>query len=312
MLPLSGVEFGVVNAKDIVDNAGNVIVDAGTLLETVKSDEEGNVIFTKDFPLGEYEVRELERVPGYITNNDVVVFDATYQGQDVEVIKLTDTFYNTPITFEFTKTDITSGAEIAGASLEVVDKDGNVIESWVSVQGESHVIKRLIVGETYTLRETMAPYGYLIANEITFTVEDTGEVQTVIMEDEVPKAGFVIYKCGEKVNGYENGNFIYESVPLQNVAFEIYAAKDIVSPDGNNTIYYEKDELVATIETDENGKAFLDNLPFGLYYAVEVKTADGFIISSERIDIDLEYVDQPNLQHLEMEFCLYVLIKHFS
>ena len=39
-------------------------------------------------------------------------------------------------------------------------------------------------------------------------------------------------KCGEKVNGYENGKFIYESVPLQNVAFEIYAARDIVSPDG--------------------------------------------------------------------------------
>ena len=292
LLPLSGVEFGVVNAKDIVDNAGNVIVDAGTLIETVKSDEEGNVIFTKDFPLGEYEVRELERVPGYITNNDIVVFDATYQGQEVEVIKLTDTFYNTPITFEFTKTDITSGVEIAGATLEVLDKEGNVIDSWVSVQGESHVIKRLIVGETYTLRETMAPYGYLIANEITFTVEDTGEVQIVIMEDEVPKAGFVIYKCGEKVNGYENGKFIYESVPLQNVAFEIYAARDIVSPDGNNTVYYEKDELIATIETDENGKAVLDNLPFGLYYAVEVKTADGFIISSERIDIDLEYVDQ--------------------
>lgn len=292
MNPLSGVVFGVVNAKPILDNAGNVLLEVGTLLETVESDAEGNVIFTKDFPLGEYEVRELERVEGYITNDEVIVFDATYQGQDVKVIKLTEDFYNTPTSFEFTKKDITSGVEIAGAYLEVTDKDGNVVDSWVSVANESHVIKRLVVGETYTLKETMAPYGYLIANEISFTVEDTGEVQTVVMEDEVPKASLTIYKTGEKVNAFEDGKFVYVSVSLEGVAFEIYAAKDIVSPDGNNTVYYEKDELVATIETDENGKAFLDNLPYGLYYAVEVKTTDGFIISSERVDIDLEYVDQ--------------------
>lgn len=292
MKPLRGVVFGIVNAKPILDNAGNVLLEAGTLIETVESDAKGNVIFTKDFPLGEYEVRELERVEGYITNNEVVVFDATYQGQDVRVIKLTENFYNTPTSFEFTKKDITSGAEIAGAYLEVIDKDGNVIDSWVSVANESHVIKRLVVGETYILKETMAPYGYLIANEISFTVKDTDKIQTVVMEDEVPKAGFTIFKCGEKVKAFEDGKFIYESVPLEGVAFEIYAAKDIVSPDGSNTIYYEKDELVATIETDENGKAVLDNLPYGLYYATEIQTTDGFVISSERIDIDLEYVDQ--------------------
>ena len=42
----------------------------------------------------------------------------------------------------------------------------------------------LTVGD-YTLREEMAPEGYLIAEEVKFTVEDTGEIQKVVMVDEV-------------------------------------------------------------------------------------------------------------------------------
>ena len=56
--------------------------------------------------------------------------------------------------------------------------------SWTSDAKAAHVIKRLVVGETYTLREEFAPYGYLKATDIQFTVEDTGKVQHVEMKDE--------------------------------------------------------------------------------------------------------------------------------
>lgn len=45
------------------------------------------------------------------------------------------------------------------------------------------MIKYLKVGETYTLHEEFAPHGYLVANDVTFTVKDTGEVQKVEMKD---------------------------------------------------------------------------------------------------------------------------------
>ena len=60
-------------------------------------------------------------------------------------------------------------------------------------------IKKLVVGETYTLREEFAPYGYLKATDIQFTVEDTGKVQHVEMKDEVPTGSIVINKDGEFV-----------------------------------------------------------------------------------------------------------------
>ena len=90
----------------------------------------------------------------------VIVFDAKYQGQNQGTVKYQSECRNTPTTFEFSKQDITSSAEIAGAKLEVTDKNGNVIDSWTSAAGEKHVIKYLVAGETYTLKETLAPYGY--------------------------------------------------------------------------------------------------------------------------------------------------------
>ena len=44
-------------------------------------------------------------------------------------------YINTPTTFEFTKTDITSGAELTGATLTVLDKDGNVVDTWTYRSG---------------------------------------------------------------------------------------------------------------------------------------------------------------------------------
>ena len=131
-----------------------------------------------------------------MTNEEVVNLDTKYQGQDVKTAVYNSEYKNTPTNFEFTKKDITSGAELTGATLTVLDKDGNVVDTWTSDAKEAHVIKKLVVGETYTLREEFAPYGYLKATDIQFTVEDTGDVQHVEMKDEVPTGSIVINKIG--------------------------------------------------------------------------------------------------------------------
>ena len=181
--PIGGAVFGLYADEDIRNVDGKVIIEAGTLLETAVSDENGIVSFTKDYPFAKYYAKEMETPAGYVTNEEVIAFDAQYQGQDIKVAKYSSVFLNTPTTFEFSKEDITSGAELSGATLCVIDKDGNIIETWTSVSGEKHVIKKLVVGETYTLREEFAPYGYLKATDIQFTVEDTENIQSVVMQD---------------------------------------------------------------------------------------------------------------------------------
>ena len=141
-----GAEFGIYNTADIKNASGNVIVEANTLLQKMTSDENGKAAFTVDLPLGQYYVKELKAPAGYVSSDEVLSFDASYQGQDIPVIRLNQIKKNEPTTFEFTKSDVTTGVELDGATLTVFDKDGNIIDSWTSVKDQPHVIKRLVAG----------------------------------------------------------------------------------------------------------------------------------------------------------------------
>ena len=298
---VAGAVFGIYNAKDIQTKDGKVIVKADTLLQKMTSDEKGQAACTLDLPLGSYYVKELKAPDGFVSSDEVLRFDASYQGQDVQTVTLKSVKKNQPTTVEITKSDATTGVELDGAYLKVTDKDGNVVDSWTSSKDAPHVIKYLKVGETYTLHEEFAPHGYLVANDVTFTVKDTGEVQKVEMKDEVPVGELIINKKGEfldsvtladKVKGVVEHIFNYVTGKLTDVTFEVYAEEDIKAADGVSDDYYKKDELIATIKTDETGIAKLENLPLGKYYVKETGTAYGHVLDGEIRHVDLTYVDQ--------------------
>ena len=297
---VAGAVFGIYNKEDITAD-GKVIVEADTLLQEMTSDEKGQAGCTLDLPLGSYYVKELKAPAGFVSSNEVLSFDASYQGQDVETVVLKAVKKNQPTTVEITKSDITTGTELDGASLKVLDKDGNVVDEWTSVKDAPHVIKRLVAGENYTLREEFAPYGYLKATDITFTVEDNGDVQKVEMKDEVPTGLLIINKKGEfldKVTLLDNAKgtvehlFEYITGSLTEVTFNVYAAEDIKAADGVSEDYFKADELVGTITTDTNGIAQLGDLPVGKYYVKEAETAHGYVLDGEPKFVDLSYRDQ--------------------
>ena len=297
---LKGATFGLYN-KEAISSGDKVIVKADTLLQEITSNEKGKAAFTLDLPLDRYYVKELQAPAGYVSSDEILEFDATYQGQDVKTIKLKSVKKNQPTTVEVTKADITTGTELDGASMSVLDKDGNVIDSWTSVKDSPHVIKRLQVGKTYILREELAPYGYLRATDVEFTISDTAEVQKVKMEDEVPVARLLVNKKGEfldSVSLLDNAKgmiehlFNYVTGNLTDVTFNVYAAEAIRAADGVSADYYAADELVGSITTDGNGIAQMDNLPLGRYYIVEKETSHGYVLDNEPRYVDLTYRDQ--------------------
>ena len=297
---LKGATFGLYN-KEAISSGDKVIVKADTLLQEITSNEKGKAAFTLNLPLGRYYVKELQAPAGYVSSDEILEFDATYQGQDVKTIKLKSVKKNQPTTVEVTKADITTGTELDGASMSVLDKDGNVIDSWTSVKDSPHVIKRLQVGKTYILREELAPYGYLRATDVEFTISDTAEVQKVKMEDEVPVARLLVNKKGEfldSVSLLDNAKgmiehlFNYVTGNLTDVTFNVYAAEAIRAADGVSADYYAADELVGSITTDGNGIAQMDNLPLGRYYIVEKETSHGYVLDNEPRYVDLTYRDQ--------------------
>ena len=184
---LEGVIFGLYAGEDIVSNQGEVLVEKDTLLEKKATDKNGNLTFDSDLPHGKYYVKEEVRKAGYLPNEEVWKVDASYENQNLEKIVLSKEVENQPTETRISKTDATTGSELEGAKLQVIDTDGNIVEEWTSTK-EDHVIYGLPEG-TYTLHEELAPYedGYVSASDVTFEVKEDGSVTKVEMKDEYSK-----------------------------------------------------------------------------------------------------------------------------
>ena len=158
---------------------------------TAATDENGRFSF-ENIPFGHYEVRELAGLDGYTVDETSYAVDITEDGC---VIELTVTDERTK--FEISKRDITNDKELPGAELTISALDGTEVERWISGDAP-HSITGLMVGKTYRLTEVSAPNGFKMAESILFTVENTGEVQRVVMYDApVPTEPVTAPKTGD-------------------------------------------------------------------------------------------------------------------
>ena len=155
----------------------------------VVKDKDGNVVeewvstttphYIENLEPGEYTLIETIAPDGYVLSTETIKFTVKDDGSVTSVV-----MYNTKDTTDtkvkISKQDITTKEELPGATLVVKDKDGNVVEEWVSTT-TPHYIENLEPGE-YTLIETIAPDGYVLSTEtIKFTVKDDGSVTSVVM-----------------------------------------------------------------------------------------------------------------------------------
>lgn len=125
---------------------------------------------------GKYTLAETVAPQGYLLSSETVEIEVLETG-DIQTAEMTNDYTKVDIS----KTDIATGKELPGATLQVIDSDGNVIEKWVS-EDKPHRIDMLEPGD-YVLREITAPDGYEVAEDVAFTVDATGEIQTVVMKD---------------------------------------------------------------------------------------------------------------------------------
>ena len=114
-----------------------------------------------------------------------------------------------------------------------------------------------------------------------------------------------IYKSGEMLSKYENGQFIYEEKPLKGATFEIYADGNIETQDNQGTNWYDDGELVATIKSGEKavftkeckgitGYEVKDgivtvNLPLGKYKVKETKTLYGYLLPDKDWSVEFNW-----------------------
>lgn len=251
-----------------VEGAKLQILKDGEVVEEWVSGKEPHTVYALE--PGEYVLHE-EQAPtekGYVRAEDVAfVVEETGEVQKVEM-------QDDHTKVSISKTDITTGEEIEGAKLQILDEEGNVVEEWIS--GEEHLIEYLPTG-TYTLHEEAAIDGYVVAEDVEFTVLETGEIQKVEMKDVRVMGVLKIHKTDA-----ETGE------ALEGVEFTLYEK--------------ESGKEVAVLVTDKDGNAETEQLPIGIYengefkettvYVLkETKPLEGYEESEEEWEITFEYQD---------------------
>lgn len=187
-VPLPDVTFGLYSTDDIYTREGVKLAEAGELLSICTTGADGKGIFDVDVPIrdefygekentnsGAYEIRELETPNGILLDSTPTQILFTYVDDETEYVVIAKEQQNAASEVYVSKQDIANGAELKGAALIVKEeKGGTVVQSWIS-DGSRKEIRGLDLNDDvndntyiYVLKETAAPNGYLIANEIRF------------------------------------------------------------------------------------------------------------------------------------------------
>jgi len=312
-IPEPGAEFEVyLKRAGSYENARDIERDY------LVTDEDGYAR-TKELPYGVYVLRQTVGKDGYELKSAIEFkIDGTEDLIHPPIMTLSDR----PILYRLRliKTDAKTGKLITlpGASFKLKDAEGNYVTQTVYYPTEREIdtfttddsgavtLPETVGWGLYFIEEVKAPQGYLIRDqELAVFVGRDGDTPDGVYELDIeipndPASGrIVLHKKGLQMTGVheeqdEYGNTVYAPVfeerYLAGAVFEVRAAEDIVGGDG--TIWYQKDELVDTITTTEEGGGTSRELPLGRYVLIETQMPDGYVGFAERYEVDLAYADE--------------------
>lgn len=262
---LSGIEFKLTAKEDIIDMAdGSKTYTKGQEINKYNLTKDGKLTIS-ELPMGTYEIEETKTLDGLVLNRNKYEVKFTQKDLVTKVYDEKLDISNDTTLVEFSKTDVTGDKELAGAKLSVIDTDGNLVDEWTSTE-KTHKIEGLTIGKEYTLKEEIAPEGYVISNEVKFTIKDTNEIQKVNMKDKIVSMSKIDIG-GEEVEG----------------------AKIQVFDKDNNLV----DEWTSTKE-EHKIKNLKENETYRLHEEV---APDGFVKAT---DIEFKVSDKKENEHIEL------------
>ena len=210
-----------------------------------------------------YTLIEETAPEGYVRAEEIT-FTVTNEKVDQEV-----NMFDAQV--KVTKTDALTGDGVKGAEFTVFDKDGNIVDKWIT-DGTAHAASGLDAGKEYIIKETKTPEGYMTAPDRTLVVSGEQNMDVEIKEQPV-----------------------LTDIEVQKV--DAQTKKVIRSKDFEFTMYSDAEckNAITTVSADKNaGTATFKDLRYGTYYIKETKAPTGYLLSKEVkkvvIDDNLENV----------------------
>lgn len=283
--------------------------------DTLVCDEYG-FAETKELPYGTYTVHQTKGWNGteFIADFDIFV------NEDGKTYKYLINNSSLESYVKIVKVDSETGKQIpyAGAGFQIYNPDGKLVTMkytyptvteidtfYTNSDGYLITPETLPYGKGYSVVEVQAPYGYILdSTPVYFDItaekisEENGVTIVKAEKKNTPQKGTItVEKTGEIFsNVTSSGEEVllyqpeYSVNGLSGSVFEIYADADIKTPDG--TVRAKKDELVATLKTNNKGTATSKLLYLGKYRVVETVAPYGTVINPEPHTVELTYSGQ--------------------
>lgn len=258
-----------ITGKDELEGAELVLKQGNDVIDKWTSTKEPHKIYNLVFGT-EYTLTETISPNGYATTESITF---TYE-KDGQIVQMKDDTTK----YQFVKKD-NKGNILSGAKLQLSDEDTkDVVAEWTT-SDTPYTVSKLTVGKTYRLKELSAPSPrYKLADDITFTVKDTSEIQTITMTDEIYYGSVTIQKQDDEGNNLGGAEFeLYKSDGTKLSTTKNDDGKYSVSSNGT----------VTSMPTDDNGKLLIDTLELGKYYLTESKAPNGKLPYTGKIEFTI-------------------------
>ena len=297
VIPIAGAQFQILdeNKKPITME---VHYPTPMEIDTFETDANGSFTLPEKLEHGSYYLHETKAPEGYLLGVEDIPFvvDQEFDWEN----PLSITYPDAPAKgkIRVTKTDketdkpIPSGAEFTVTAAEDITtpdgtirtEKGTVVATLTTDEKGKAETEALYLGK-YMVKETKAPNGYLLnPKEFAVTLEYEDQETEIVYGDVTVPDELAKGKIRVKKTDAETGS------GLSGAEFTVTAAEDITTPDG--TIRTEKGTVVATLTTDDKGKAETDKLYLGKYVIKETKAPEGYLLNPKEFEVTLAYKDQ--------------------
>ncbi|WP_163051735.1 SpaA isopeptide-forming pilin-related protein [Bacillus cereus] len=235
----------------------------GKIVGELITNEEGEVI-SKDLPIGNYTLVEIEAPKGYELVKDKIT--VKIEKDTVAEIKIGNKKLPDPMgKMKLVKVDTgDKNKKLAGAKFHIEDSNKKVVGELVTDEKGEVISKDLPIGN-YTLVEIEAPKGYeLVKDKIAVKIGKDTVVEIKIENKKLPDptGQFEIEKVDDKDS----------ELKLKGAVFQV------LDKEGKE---------VSRLITDEKGKVISNQLAIGKYTIKEIKAPNGYMLLRDPIEIEI-------------------------